>query len=284
MQETDFQSDQIYETTSEGSVETTHYCVRIDDTAWEQAGSATMTSDNMFVEWLQVSDYDLQCSTRDEPYRRTGPILFVPPGEALRCRWSPGRTRTLSCSFSPDIVDGLPQLIESFAQIDHGAMLDVRSDYVKAALVRLAEEARAPDFGSALLVEGILTSLTVELHRALTREETPRDSQHALSIRQLERIRALLNAFADRTPSLNEMAAECGVPPRDLSTMMKRATGMTMRSYVASERVNKAKAMLADKRHLIKQVAYSCGFGSPAAFTAAFRRQTGQTPHEYRMQ
>lgn len=284
MQESDFHSDQPYETTSEGSIETPQYCVRLDDTAWRQAGTATMTSDNMFVEWLQFSDYDLECSMRDGPYRRTGPILFVPPGEALHCRWSPGRTRTLSCSFAPDIVDGLPALIDSLAAVDHHAMLDVRSDFVKAALVRLAEEAKTPDFGSSLLVEGILTSLTVELHRALTRAEPAPRNPHALSVRQLQQIRALLDAFADRTPSLNELAAECGVPPRDLSPMMKRATGMTVRSYVASERVNKAKAMLADRRHLIKQVAYSCGFGSPAAFTAAFRRQTGQTPHEYRMQ
>ena len=34
---------------------------------------------------------------------------------------------------------------------------------------------------------------------------------------------------------------------------------------------------------MIKAVAFECGFQSPAAFTAAFRKVTGRSPREYRL-
>ena len=44
----------------------------------------------------------------------------------------------------------------------------------------------------------------------------------------------------------------------------------------------KAKTLLMDERLLVKEVAYLSGFQNAAAFTAAFRKATGQTPQEFR--
>jgi AraC family transcriptional regulator len=44
----------------------------------------------------------------------------------------------------------------------------------------------------------------------------------------------------------------------------------------------RARARLADARAPIKQIAWECGFETPAAFSAAFRRATGYRPREYR--
>ena len=64
--------------------------------------------------------------------------------------------------------------------------------------------------------------------------------------------------------------------------MFKRTAGQTMRSYVASTHIARAKLLLADGDLLIKQVAYRSGFRSAAAFGDAFRRATGLTPVQYR--
>ena len=42
--------------------------------------------------------------------------------------------------------------------------------------------------------------------------------------------------------------------------------------------------LLSDQRLLIKQVAYGAGFQNAAAFTAAFRKEVGLTPEEFRRQ
>lgn len=64
--------------------------------------------------------------------------------------------------------------------------------------------------------------------------------------------------------------------------MFKNTTGHTLRSYVASRHIARAKVLLADGRLLVKQVAYRSGFRSAAAFGEAFRRATGLTPLQFR--
>src|SRR3546814_4655937 len=65
-----------------------------------------------------------------------------------------------------------------------------------------------------------------------------------------------------KLPTAGELAQHCGVLPRDLSPLIKRTTGVTLRHYIARERLNRAKALLDDRKLMVKQVAYSCGFAS----------------------
>jgi AraC family transcriptional regulator len=82
--------------------------------------------------------------------------------------------------------------------------------------------------------------------------------------------------------NLTDLARECGVSVRHLSRMFIEATGVTPAVYVANVRIQKAKTALTDGVMPIKQIAHNCGFRSVSAFTAAFRRETGVTPGNYR--
>jgi AraC family transcriptional regulator len=63
------------------------------------------------------------------------------------------------------------------------------------------------------------------------------------------------------------------VPRRDRATFA---------DYAAARRVARARALLASARPPIKEIAWRCGFDTAAAFSAAFRRDVGVTPSEYR--
>src|SRR3546814_3880075 len=59
-----------------------------------------------------------------------------------------------------------------------------------------------------------------------------------------------------KRPTAGELAQHCGVLPRDLSPLIKRTTGVTLRRYIARERLNRVKALLDDRKLMVKQVAY----------------------------
>lgn len=105
-----------------------------------------------------------------------------------------------------------------------------------------------------------------------------------LSPRQLNILRELLDSASDEGRSLGHLARACELPLRTLSSRCKNTTGMTLRQYAAQTRLQKAVALLADPRLLIKQVAYQAGFNNAAAFSAAFRKELGVTPEEFRHQ
>ncbi|MET8829491.1 AraC family transcriptional regulator [Streptomyces sp. NPDC004610] len=64
-----------------------------------------------------------------------------------------------------------------------------------------------------------------------------------------------------------------------------RAADTTPRDLIRRERLNLAKSRLASPAwgsHSISRIAHSCGFGSHASFTTAFRQEFGLTPTETR--
>ena len=83
--------------------------------------------------------------------------------------------------------------------------------------------------------------------------------------------------------SIAGLAAECGISPRHLMRTFKASEGTTISDYIGLVRIAHAKARLSDSGDMIKLIAHECGFGSVAAFSAAFRKATGGSPREYRM-
>nr|WP_246344548.1 helix-turn-helix transcriptional regulator [Sphingobium fontiphilum] len=82
--------------------------------------------------------------------------------------------------------------------------------------------------------------------------------------------------------SVHDVAATLDLGARHFSALFKATTGQTFRSYVADRRIQMARTLLKESDLLIKQVAYRCGFGGTAAFTAAFHKAVGVSPVAYR--
>lgn len=281
-QERAWSSEQTYETELQGALVRDDFSIRADHTVWRTPGEAVIRSDQFMVEWLIFSNAELQCARRGRQFRPAGRLSLLPPGVDLNCRWRGGRTHTVSCSFTDDAIADLGDLVVELSAIENDAMLDLRSPFVEAAMLKLAEEASSPGLDSDFMVRSLIGSICTEIRRLLTRPSAPVSTRGALSPRQINALRQILHDAEGKLPPLKELAAECGVAPRELSPLVKRTTGLTLRGYVAMERLNRARELLRDERLLIKQVAYSCGFATPAAFTAAFHKSSGVTPAQFR--
>jgi AraC family transcriptional regulator len=216
-------------------------------------------------------------------YARLGDVVFIPERSPLYCSWAPGAQRCISCMFDVRVLSERAAMEWSWPEFDVQAALDIRNEYVRLGLQRIAEEALSPGFASATQIECSLMFVALELRRHFAGERRiaqPREGK--LSARQLQVLRSMVIERPNTSPTISELATECGMNGRQLALAYRRTTGVTLRSFIADARLERAKMLLLGGRTLIKQVAFDSGFQSAAAFIAAFRKSTGMTPIDFR--
>jgi AraC-like DNA-binding protein len=100
------------------------------------------------------------------------------------------------------------------------------------------------------------------------------------SARELERVRALMDAHSSTTLSLRELAAEVGMNRFQLIRAFARRYGVTPYAYFLDRRVERARRLVGTGRQLAA-VAAECGFADQSHLTRHFKRIVGVTPGEY---
>ncbi|MDN4602172.1 AraC family transcriptional regulator [Paenibacillus sp. F6_3S_P_1C] len=82
--------------------------------------------------------------------------------------------------------------------------------------------------------------------------------------------------------SVSNLAEQVYLNPDYLSRMFKQSKGITLTEYIAALRIQRAKELLTDPRNLVQDIAKSLGFTSAGYFSRFFKKETGQTPQEFR--
>ncbi len=81
---------------------------------------------------------------------------------------------------------------------------------------------------------------------------------------------------------IEELANQVGITSRHLSRIMQRSYGCTFRQRLLEIRLYYAREYLETTQLPINQIAIRCGFTAESAFSAAFRKNVGCTPTQYR--
>lgn len=213
-------------------------------------------------------------------FERIGSIFVVPPGRQFRGKSDGlGKLKVLLCQIKPEALhEWLDRELE-WSEQRLSACTDVQDSNIRHLLLRLAEEVKHPGFASDALIELLTGQLSIELSRYCTAipETLAKGGLSPWRLRLIdERIKE------DNTaPALTELADLCQLSVRQLARGFKTSRGYSIGAYVASQRVERAKHMLAGGDQSIKSIAYSLGFSSPGSFCYAFRRETGLTPREF---
>jgi len=83
--------------------------------------------------------------------------------------------------------------------------------------------------------------------------------------------------------NLKSLADRLFITPHQLSQYLNERLGSDFRSFINSYRVAEAKELLSRQPDLnILSICYDVGFGSKSAFNSVFKKETGQTPREFR--
>ncbi len=121
-------------------------------------------------------------------------------------------------------------------------------------------------------------------HKHSTLGQASRAARHALAPVRLRRVIDYVEANMGETISLDDLAHVAGLSRFYFSRAFQSAMGEPPTAYLARRRLELAKRLLrmSDLSHA--QIARESGHGAPSQFAATFKRQTGQTPSNFRRQ
>jgi AraC family transcriptional activator of pobA len=82
--------------------------------------------------------------------------------------------------------------------------------------------------------------------------------------------------------SLADVAADVGLTPAHLTTVVRRKTGRTVQAWIAERRMAEARRLLAGTDLTVEAIGAAVGFRDPSYFVRRFRRAHGATPLAWR--
>ncbi len=91
--------------------------------------------------------------------------------------------------------------------------------------------------------------------------------------------------FLDAELSLKKLSQHLHVSSQVLSMVINKESGLNFNAFVNRYRIEEAKVLLSDRNLMnrtISSIANEVGFNSISSFNAAFKKQTGQTPLDFR--
>lgn len=220
-----------------------------------------------------------------EPFLDIGELMLAPANVPLHARASGGPVRAIRCCFGAERFEALTGLGNDWDSARLRACLNIDDGWLRKTLMRLAEEAVAPGFGSDVLAEALGISTAVEVARYLRNFSDRIEADGpGLTPWQLRRITDYLDVAGTPLPNASELAALCGISTRHLRRLFKQSTKQTLHEYTREIWVSKAKALLCETSLPLKVISSQLGFADPGNFSIAFRRVAGQPPRAFRQQ
>ena len=112
--------------------------------------------------------------------------------------------------------------------------------------------------------------------------ETRAAARGALDPRRLRRVTEFIEAHLGEGLTIEALANEACLSPFHFARAFKAATGTAPHRYLTDRRIGRARALIAEVRLPLAEIAEQCGFSSQPHFTRWFKRIVGITPGAYR--
>ena len=218
-------------------------------------------------------------SNRREWNRR---MTFIPAGHRFY-GWQKPRS-LLRCTFIH--VDPLSSLLCSelrFAELDFRPRLFFFDADVWATALKLKAQLQYPCRSQKAYVEALGIALAHELTRlnevgsALALE-----TRGGLPGWQQKKVAQYIEEHLANEISLLSLAQLVRLSPFHFSRAFKQSFGMPPHRYLTWQRIERAKALLGERKLSVTEIGLDVGFSETSSFTAAFRKLTGETPTAYR--
>jgi AraC family transcriptional regulator len=155
-------------------------------------------------------------------------------------------------------------------------------DGIWQTVLKLKAQIGTADAGDRLYAEALGAVLAHEIIRLDDGVPVLPPMRGGLAARQQRRIVEFIEEhLADDFP-LATLANLAQLSTYHFARAFKRSFGIPPHRYHTNRRIERARALLADPRTSVADVALEVGFSGASAFAATFRRATGQTPTDYR--
>ena len=108
------------------------------------------------------------------------------------------------------------------------------------------------------------------------------EQQSSLIATKIEKAMREDELYLDASLSMQKLAKHIFTSPNYISQTLNESLGMNFFDYVNKYRVDAAKRMLHQSNNTVLDIAMSVGFNAKSSFYTAFKKETGQTPSQYR--
>jgi AraC family transcriptional regulator len=209
-------------------------------------------------------------------------LILVPAGRRF-FGWQHPRqlTRSICLYIDPLAVSVDPDL--RFAEAELEPRLLFEDSGLWETVFKLRAQIGSADAGDRMYAEALGGLLAHELLR-LNGEmpvSNPAD-RGGLARWQRKRITEFMEEHLGEDISLDVLADLVRLSRYHFLRSFKRSFGEPPHRYWTGQRIERAKALLANPRASITEIAFDVGFSGTSAFSATFHRITGRTPTDYR--
>ncbi|HEY3466506.1 MAG TPA: AraC family transcriptional regulator [Amycolatopsis sp.] len=173
------------------------------------------------------------------------------------------------------VLTSLPEVVHVPARVGVGSRL-------RSAMDLLGAELSAAEPGSATVVAGLLDLLLVYLIRAWLADNPGTGWPQALSDPPIAAALEAVHANPEAPWRIEDLAARVGLSRATLARRFTASTGRPPMAYLTWWRLTKAARLLRETTLPLPSVAAKVGYGSPFAFSHAFKREFGVAPGVYR--
>ena len=261
--------------------------VEVHDYSWAQPYLDVWTSDAHLLHFALSGrlgpGWAVYVDGRRRTKETTGRMTFVPAGRAIQSCGPSGRPqRSLICLLSSERVESVLPGGVDWDEASLGEGLRLKSPEIERLLLQIYGELKDPTLGMEAVIESLLNAIIVMLARRLGVDAAEAALRSGgLAPWRLNRVRERIHAELP-APSIVELAELSSLSVRHLSRAFKAETGQTIASYIQQAIIQRACALLSDSDVPIGEVGRRLGYATPASFSSAFRRATGQAPSEVR--
>lgn len=213
---------------------------------------------------------------------RSGVVTIIPAGSSAR--WDiPGPVDVIQLYLPHTTLERVAR--EADAPIP-GDLLERtgHSDPVTSGLLRSAADVLE---GNAVLdalfrqrLMDLLATRILAAHTGVPTSFEP--TMGGLAPHTLRRAIERLRSDSDADVSLAALASDAGLSRFHFCRAFKESTGLSPHAWLRQHRLEQAMNMLRDNDTSIVSVAAQLGYASQTAFTAAFKKLTGETPSDWR--
>nr|WP_244203161.1 AraC family transcriptional regulator [Streptomyces rhizosphaericus] len=209
-------------------------------------------------------------------------VRALAEGRALRLGTAPAETEVIVLHYEQDPEVSTP-VLTSLPRPMHVAARE--NAQLRRTVELLTAELAQPQFGTTAAVNSIVDLLLVQFVRAWLARHPEEESGSWLGAMRDPVVRdalACVHAQPERPWTTETLAAATSVSRATLSRHFRSALGQTPGAYVTRWRMDLASVRLRDTDEPVESISGAVGYGSPHAFSRAFRRARGVAPGEYR--
>lgn len=208
-------------------------------------------------------------------------LTFVPAGHHFH-EWNDPRTPTSITYFYFDPAVLRIDANEDFTDIPFAPKLFFEDAVIGGTAAKLAQALCTSEGTNRLYVEALGVVLIYELIRL--NRGTPLATaavKGGLAAWQQRIVTAYIEEHLSEQIPLATLSRLARLSTFHFCRAFKQSFGVPPHRYHTNRRVERAKAMLAERKHSVTEIGLTVGFGETSSFTAVFRKITGQTPSRY---